>query len=288
MLQQTRKPYAESFGERLAKMAAKPKLDVQVCDHCNLRCAGCLHFAPLAEERFLDLDEYSRDLERLAAIEGIGGYFGSIALMGGEPLLHPNIVEVIRTTRAHLPNERIVLCTNGLLLKRMGDDFWGALAECGVDVAISPYPIKLDYEELAELVRSRGVRADFAGDITGTAKGKQAFVHLALDPEGTCDPVRSFTSCPFGGRFMQLSRGAIWPCQVTALHGAFARQFGYGMHDEPEDSLALDAIGSADDIENFRRRSHPMCRYCDNGALTVAPWEQSKFEAEEWLASVSA
>ena len=279
-----RAPYAEGFAERLAKLAAKPKLDVQVCDHCNLRCAGCLHFAPLAEERFLDLDEYAHDLERLAAVEGIDGYFGSVVLMGGEPLLHPDIAEVVRTTRAHLPNERIDLCTNGLLLKRMDDDFWDALAECGVGIAISPYPIKLDYEGLGELARSKGVRASFAIDITGTAEGKQAFIRLALDPEGECDPVQSFASCPFGGCFLQLARGAIWPCQVSALHGAFARRFGYGMRDEPGDSLALDVIDSAGDIEGFRRRPHPMCRYCDNDGLTVAPWGRSELSAEEWLA----
>ena len=285
MLQQIRKPYAVGFVERLVRMAKRPKLDVQVCDHCNLRCAGCLHFAPLAEKSFLDLDEYSCELKQLAAIEGIDGYFDSIVLMGGEPLLHPDIVEVVRTTRAHLPNEHIDLCTNGLLLKRMGDDFWNAITECDVSIGISPYPIKLDYEELAGYARSKGVRAEFASDITGTAEGKQVFMRLALDPEGKCDPPRSFTSCPFGGCFMQLSHGAIWPCQVSALHGAFARRFGYGMHDEPEDSLALDTIGSVDDIEDFRRRSHPMCRYCDNDGLTVVPWERSQLTAEEWLAA---
>lgn len=265
-------------------MASKPKIDVQVCDHCNLRCAGCLHFAPLAQEHFLDLDEYARDLAQLVAIEGIGGYFGSIVLMGGEPLLHPDIIEVVRTTRAHLPSERIDLCTNGLLLKRMDDTFWDAITQCEVNIIISPYPIKLDYEELARFVRAKGVLVDFAGDITGTTEGKQAFIRLALDPEGGCDPVQSFTSCPFGGCYLQLSRGAIWPCQVAALHGAFARRFGYEMHDSPDDSLALDTIGSVDDIEEFRRRPHPMCRYCNSGALTVAPWEQSKLSAEEWLA----
>ena len=112
-------PYSESFDERLAKMAAKPKLDIQVCDHCNLRCAGCLHFAPLAEERFLDLGEYERDLESLADIEGINGYFGTIALMGGEPLLHPRIADVVRTTRAILPGERLSLCTKPAKTERV-------------------------------------------------------------------------------------------------------------------------------------------------------------------------
>ena len=279
-----RRPYAESFARRMAKMATKPSLDVQVCDHCNLRCAGCLHFAPLAGERFLDLDAYVRDLAQLAAIEGIGGYFGSIVLMGGEPLLHPRVVEVVRTTRKLLPGEHIGLCTNGLLLKRMGADFWDALAECDIDLALSPYPIRIDYGALIEYARERGVRARATGDITGTGENKDVFMHLALNPDGTCNPAASFTSCPFGGHHMQLARGALWPCQVAAHHGDFAQRFGFDMHDAPDDSLPLAAIESADDVETFRRRAHPMCRFCDNGALTVAQWKPSKLEAGEWLA----
>lgn len=105
----------------------------------------------------------------------------------------------------------------------MGADFWDVLAECDVDLALSPYPIRIDY-------------------------------------------------------------GALWPCQVAAHHGDFAQRFGFDMHDAPDDSLPLAAIGSADDIETFRRRAHPMCRFCDNGALTVAQWKSSKLEAGEWLA----
>ena len=124
----------------------------------------------------------------------------------------------------------------------------------------------------------------FNGDITGTCERKEAFLRLALDPEGGRDPVRSFTSCPVGGRTLQLARGAIWPCQVAAHHESFAQRFGYDMHDDPDDALPLDAIRLTDDIETFRRRVHPMCRYCDNDALAVVPWERSELAAEEWLA----
>ena len=278
-----RTPYVESFAERLTKMAAKPMIDVQVCDHCNLRCAGCLHFAPLAEQRFLDLDEYERDLERLSAIEGIDGYFGTVVLMGGEPLLHPRVVDVVRLTRRYLPNEHVGLCTNGLLLRRMGTDFWDAIVECNIELALSPYPISVDYEALVELAREKGAWVTFNGDITGTGERKDVFLRLALDPEGGCDPTQSFVSCPVGGRTLQLARGAIWPCQVAAHHGDFARRFGYDMHSSPDDALPLASIASADDIEAFRRRSHPMCRYCDNASLCVVPWERSKREAQEWL-----
>lgn len=277
-------PYSESFSRRLAKMAAKPKLDVQVCDHCNLRCAGCLHFAPLAEKTFLDLDVYEHDLARLAAIEGISDFFGAVALMGGEPLLHPHIDAVMQMTRDYLPNEVVALCTNGLLLKRMDDNFWNTLVACDIKLVISPYPINVDYEALAAIACSKGTNVDFARDITGTSEGKEAFMRLALDPTGGCDPAKSFTSCPFGGCYLQLARGAIWPCQVAAHHESFTNRFGYAMYDGPEDSLALDSIATADQIDTFRRHAHPMCRYCNNDALTVAPWKRSALTAQEWLA----
>lgn len=113
--------------------------------------------------------------------------------------------------------------------------------------------------------------------------GREMFVRLSLDPNGGCNPTESFISCPFGGYFLQLSRGAIWPCQVAAHHGYFSERFGYEMHDGPEDSLPLKSIASIDDIETFRRKPHPMCRYCDNDYLAVMPWERSKLVDDEWL-----
>lgn len=278
-------PYSQSFAERLRQMAARPKLDVQVCDHCNLRCAGCIHFSPLADEYFLDPDEYERDLERLAAVPGIEGYFETIVLMGGEPLLHPRIADVIRISRAHLPGENVALCTNGLMLKAMGDEFWDTLVENEVELGISPYPIAVDYEVLYELAASKGAKVKFTSDITRTASDKEVFMHPALDPDGGCDPARSFADCPFGGHYLQLSHGAILPCQVVAHHAPLAQRFGYDMHAEPDDRLILDSISSTDDIETFRRRPHPMCRFCDNDALTVVPWRRSELEADEWLAA---
>ena len=43
------------------------------------------------------------------------------------------------------------------------------------------------------------------------------------------------------------------------------------MNSGPDDALPLASITAADDIETFRRRSHGMCRYCDNDALSVMP-----------------
>ena len=261
----------------------KPYLDVHVVDHCNLRCRGCVHFAPLASPRCLDLDEYERELDLLGRVAGIGSYFEAITLMGGEPLLNPQLPDVVRLTRTYLPDATIAVASNGLLLRQMGDDFWRSLSSCDATLLLSPYPIGLDYEALLGLAEVHGVRAMLTIDVTGTADGKGVFFQLAIDPAGTCEPRHSFNCCPFGGRYLQLRAGAIWPCQLAALHGALDARFGCALHTSQDDSLRLEELSSAEQIEAFRRHAHPMCRYCDNDQLTVAAWERSKLAADEWL-----
>ena len=277
-------PFRVGFPERMRILALAPALDVHVADHCNLRCSGCVHFAPLAKERLLDLDAYEADLRALATIPGIEAYFRGLFLMGGEPLLHPRVADVMTLTRRILPRIRIVLATNGILLRRMGDEFWDALADCGVEMHLSAYPINMDYDSLAKMARARGACVDFAMDLTGHDAEKEAFLKVAIDPDGGQDPVRSFNSCLFGGSFMQLANGSIWNCQVAAHHATLDAVFGWDMASEPADELPLASVSSVDDIESFRRSAHPMCRYCANDRMGIVTWHRSHRDEREWRA----
>ena len=277
-------PYKLPLTERIACLHRKPGVHMHVADHCNLRCRGCTHFAPIAEPRLLDLDACERDLAAFAAIPGIEGYIRDLNLMGGEPLLHPELPEIIRISRSLLPKACITLSSNGLLLERMGEGFWRAMRECDIWLYLSPYPIKVDYPALLELAASRGVSAITVGDATGNDRGKEVFFHLAIDPAGSQDPVAAYSRCPFGGWSMQLSQGRLWPCQVTAHHAPLNERFDLGLRAQPEDSLALGDISSTDQIDDLRHRPHPMCRYCANDRLAVAEWGISSLEAEEWVA----
>ena len=88
---------------------------MHVADHCNLNCASCCHFSPAALPAFLSLEGYERDLGKLARIEGAATFFSAIVLMGGEPLLHPGLPELIRATRRHLPEARLRVTSYGLV-----------------------------------------------------------------------------------------------------------------------------------------------------------------------------
>ena len=40
-------------------------LEYHIVDHCNLNCAGCSHFSPLAEHWFVDPEAFERDYDIL-------------------------------------------------------------------------------------------------------------------------------------------------------------------------------------------------------------------------------
>ena len=62
--------------------------------HCNLKCIGCRMYSPLASEWYADIDQYMEDLNELYRI-GFRDNTVALGYFGGEPLLHPNIIDFI-------------------------------------------------------------------------------------------------------------------------------------------------------------------------------------------------
>ena len=89
-------------------------LEHHLVDHCNCNCAGCSHFSPLADPWFENLEDFKRDFKKLSEMTEVQ----LIRLMGGEPLLHPQVGDFLKITRELFPKSQIQLVTNGLLLKK--------------------------------------------------------------------------------------------------------------------------------------------------------------------------
>ena len=91
-------------------------LEYHVADHCNLNCKYCTHYSPLVQEPvFTDLEKFKLDLQLLKErIDDIG----VIRILGGEPLLNPQLSEFITYTRRLYPKAVITVVTNGLLIER--------------------------------------------------------------------------------------------------------------------------------------------------------------------------
>ncbi|MFC4761950.1 GTP 3',8-cyclase MoaA [Dyella koreensis] len=106
-------------------------LRISVMDRCNFRCPYCMpeatygeHFTFLTSEQRLDFDEIER-LCRLAAQLGVS----KLRLTGGEPLLRPNLAELVGRLHRIPGITDLAITTNGALLARQARE----LREAGLD-----------------------------------------------------------------------------------------------------------------------------------------------------------
>ena len=123
---------------------------VEVTDHCNLECPICI--VDNQYSKHLSTDEFQGIVDNLIAREG---QCESIALSGGEPTSHPQILELIKiATRPEIG--RIVVITNGLRLGR-DKEFARAIKESNAYVGL-----QLDGFDAAthEAIRGRDLTAE--------------------------------------------------------------------------------------------------------------------------------
>ena len=143
--------------------------EVHLTEHCNLNCASCAHFSPLADETFADIKIFERDINRISEI--FHKNVGKIKVMGGEPLLHPKLLKFVYITRKAFPNPStsIDIVTNGLLLLKQEEIFWKTCKDNNVRVSVTKYPINLDFEKMVQTAKRYGVLFNFDGTLRDSA-----------------------------------------------------------------------------------------------------------------------
>ena len=142
-------------------------LRISLTDRCNLRCVYCMPKEGLqwqAREEQLSVDELVRVVETAAQ-----GGVRRIRLTGGEPLVHPKIVEIVQRIASIREIEEVSLTTNAMLLERLAHP----LAQAG----LSRVNISLD-----TLDPERFKRITRGGDIDRVWRGLAAAERAHLAP----------------------------------------------------------------------------------------------------------
>lgn len=109
-------------------------LEYHLADHCNLNCAGCTHFSPIAKPHFASLERFEENLKKLKEWNFEIGQFN---LLGGEPLLHSQVREFIEVAHKYLTC-LICIKTNGILLT---DDFIKFCDETNTRIIMTDYGV---------------------------------------------------------------------------------------------------------------------------------------------------
>jgi MoaA/NifB/PqqE/SkfB family radical SAM enzyme len=274
-------PYGILVGYRRLKKFFSEKcehsflFEVHVADHCNLNCAGCSHFSPLADEHFLDVRTYEKDCKRFSELTK--GYIHTIRLMGGEPLLHDKITDIIKITRENFPDSIIKIVTNGILLDSQKAEFWDCCHSNDVVISITSYPVNLNVRKIFELSKEHDV------NLENYSKGYRIkFKKEAYDLEGKQNKRESFLKC-WESDCHHLRDGKLYICPIAAYIKYFNKFFSKNLEILPEDYLDIYQARNIKEVLSYLNKPIPFCRYCKFGPdeYTI-DWHISKKEISEW------
>ncbi len=90
-------------------------LRISITDRCNLRCRYC---RPESGPPESDPSPSADDAELLDLVRIVHEETGihKLRLSGGEPLMHPRVADVTARLRSLLPDAKLAITTNGILL----------------------------------------------------------------------------------------------------------------------------------------------------------------------------
>jgi MoaA/NifB/PqqE/SkfB family radical SAM enzyme len=251
-------------------------LETHLVDHCNINCRGCSHFSPLVDGKvFTDIDIFKRDITRLRQL--FQDVY-EIRLMGGEPLLHPEINTFCEFARQIFPKSNISIFTNGALLLKMPDDFWKTCAEKNILVKITKYPINLKLKIIKRKADSHNVRIKIPKQIN--------FFFQFINIKGDSDPDQSFRACRTMYTTPFLRDGKLYSCSFTPHAHIFNQHFNQQIHVSRNDYINILADVSAAEIFDFLDHPIPMCKWCLT-KRTYIDWGRSKYDIDEWITGKS-
>jgi len=188
-------------------------LEINVAYECNLKCRYCSHFCDrmsgLASVSELMAD-FRTWCSKLAPEK--------IRLLGGEPLLHPQLETIIWAVKRYWPKARIDLVTNGLLLPKRRE-ILTLLHELGGHVFLSKHFNDADY--LGEFDAAMGCLQTSGVEFTLYTSDRQWRKYYELDRDGTpvpydSAPEKAWRNCRTKNLCPTLWGNRLWKCQHQA------------------------------------------------------------------------
>ena len=235
-------------------------LEVHIVDHCNLTCAECCSLSPLLPAWFASPDSITDDLRMAARVLSPGIF----KLVGGEPLLHPQLVDLIHAVRETRIAPVISVTTNGLKLGEMTDAFWQSIDA----VTISRYPRPRLSADLISHIEAQAaqhaVRLNWKTQNEFTSMTRQAATADLAQAQ------RIYDNCWIRERCHMIRDGMFYTCTRPAHFNTLYQ----GRQDFQSDGLRLrDDAAMLDDMLAYLNRQEPLkaCLECHGGSAPQAP-----------------
>lgn len=139
----TTDPENAAFISLVGLVTSLETASIEITKNCNLKCKHCYQGSHMDEQLMMNLNEVRSIASKLGELGTL-----SVVLTGGEPFLHPNLVEIVETFNNW--NIRVVIFTNGQVIQ---NETIRKLSNMNVLVRIS---LEGHNEEINDFIRGVG------------------------------------------------------------------------------------------------------------------------------------
>lgn len=225
-----------------------PHIELHIADNCNLNCKGCTHFAPLFKELGCDLEDRVGDV---AKINSLFDEVFRLDILGGEPLLNPELKDYIIALRKELPNSFIQIYTNGILMPKLDKKVLEVMHENNIGVTISEYyPTHQMIDIIVEVLNDYSINYRLA-----KYDWKQNFnIPLSLSSDSKYPQ-----KCISDGCFT-VANGLIAKCPTLMYVEKFNTVFNQSL--PTEGIYKIDDYKNGEDLLSDMNKVVPLCKHC--------------------------
>lgn len=232
-------------------------LEINLVDNCNLNCKGCAHFSNICDKNFVQVEQFEKDLKKITDIFNLYNF----RLLGGEPLLHPNLKEIIEISRKYLPSSRLIIVTNGILLDKISSEILKAISDNNAIVTISLYkPTFNKLNIILPILQQYNIKYLINDDYFKEIAPIESF-HTRLSTEKKENDFSANKSC--SGRFCRFLRdGKLSKCYLPLLISVLNQKYGVNYELSDRDYIRLQDISDGWDAIDKLNGDIPFCQYC--------------------------
>ena len=192
---------------------------------------------------------------------------GIFKLVGGEPLLHPRLLDCLRAARESGIAPVVSITTNGLLLGKMPEPFWELLDA----MTLSVYPRPHISDALMHHIEAKTREHDILLNV----KRQDQFQHMTIDSPraDAAETRRIFETCWLRHSCHMLRDGRFYLCTRLAHFDTFYETRAFS----EEDGIALDDDPRlAERLLAYLETDKPLksCELCMGGTGSLFPHRQ--------------
>lgn len=252
-----------------------PHVSIDITYECNMRCEQCSHLSPFMQGHFPKNDiiqSMSVWCSRLHPLR--------VGLLGGEPLLHPDFVEIAIAARSIWAESKIIIVTNGLNITKLPLEVLLQFSNLGnIGFSISQHVDSPEWtariERIENILSGFNLPYHIRKSYSNWMVAYRTDDHGRYIPWGSA-PEAAWKNC-WGKSFCKIHNNGLWYCTriVSAVQayevGLFGNEWKKFISHKP-----MSSQNSTEEILSYLKSEYlPECSMCSAEKQTITPRQLS-------------